>query len=369
MAIKTIITDGSGEGGDSAHVHAPVDGPPGLTVYTQDRRQGKQACIRYLSNNTYGIDMNQNITFGGCPVLVHNGIEPCTVIWTGSAISGTWDFNSCTQANAGTFSVDGTATIHNDEALFPAPCPINMRCYPALTGQLYLTSWPTSGTKNLEIRARLAGVCVGCAILLSCFVCCGVLNNWQSFIISNSDLGVNSSCIDELVVKNIDIGGGQPINFYMDCIQWENTGSPAEFSLELTSGTVYEVDTISIFLVDNVPSTVTNGTIPGLAYNKMLGLCALPNGINIANTANGFTTFNNTINQLGDLFQLPPVETISSGSDGTNTWIKLTFNFPKPLKYFHKKQDNLIFTINDNLSGLLQFRVALIGEEYNLVEE
>jgi hypothetical protein len=369
MPIDIRIIDADIGPGEAAHVHNPKEGPPGLAVYTEERRDGNNNVIKFLQNDCYGINLNQNVTFGGSPDFIHGGGDCPCVDWTASAISGTWDFASCAQANGGTGSIDGTATVNNDEALFTSPCPVDISGYTALTGAVFITAWSTSGTKELELRLRLAGACVGCVVPLSNYINEGEFCTWQTFVIPKADLGVCAQCIDELVVRNVDIGAGQAIDFYLDCLQLEQTGSPAIFSLPLENGKMYQVDRFTIFMADNIPATVTNGTTLGLAYNKLMGLCALANGITIVNKSNGFTSFSGRVSQLGDLIQLAPVSISASGSDGTNTWIKIDVTFTKPYKYFAKKDDSLTFTVNDNLSGLLAFRVSAVGQEYPLVEE
>ncbi len=61
-----------------------------------------------FTNPTFGTDMAQNVEFFGVPEIVHDGTD--TTAWTGSAISGTWDFaNSDHARNAKATVLDYTA--------------------------------------------------------------------------------------------------------------------------------------------------------------------------------------------------------------------------------------------------------------------
>jgi hypothetical protein len=52
-----------------------------------------------------------------------------------------------------------------------------------------------------------------------------------------------------------------------------------------------------------------------------------------------------------------------SGSDGTNTWLSLTFDFEYPLILEDIKKDYLKISLSDNLSELLYLRISVGGYE------
>ncbi len=78
-------------------------------------------------NDSFGVAMNQNISFGGTPEIIHNG--GTSVEWTGTAIQGTWNF-----ADAGKITI--TTADNNDEASFAeeTPTTIDMSGFTTLTG-------------------------------------------------------------------------------------------------------------------------------------------------------------------------------------------------------------------------------------------
>jgi hypothetical protein len=59
--------------------------------------------VPFLVDPNGSADMNINVTFGGTPEIVHNGID--TIAWAASAISGSWTFNAITHAKNGIINV------------------------------------------------------------------------------------------------------------------------------------------------------------------------------------------------------------------------------------------------------------------------
>ena len=129
--IKVLISDGDGK---RVNIIGGNKTPAGIVAYTEKLRAGRSK-VDSLINDTFGADMNQDVTFGGDPEHIHNGID--NAYWTASALSGTWDFNSATQMNTGDFSVDATATINNDTALFSDATTTDMSGFTAMTGFIY----------------------------------------------------------------------------------------------------------------------------------------------------------------------------------------------------------------------------------------
>ena len=74
----------------------------------------------FFRNDTYGLDINQDASLGGSTDGIHDGTD--TALWTASALSGTWTFNSTFTGTGwpsnGTQSIDATATVNGDQALF-----------------------------------------------------------------------------------------------------------------------------------------------------------------------------------------------------------------------------------------------------------
>ena len=103
--------------------------------------------------------------------------------------------------------------------------------------------------------------------------------------------------------------------------------------------------------------------MPGLAYDQLLGLSSLTNGIILTRVHDGDTHTSDSLRQLGDF--LAAGFTITQGiSDGTNTMIVLELVFNQPIVLYPNDTINYFkITTSDNLSGLLELRATAIGAE------
>lgn len=362
MSIKTTITDGRGEG-IAAGVHKNKDVPAGLVVYSEPYRNFIAQTKPLLSTTTGSVDANVDASFSGTPDGIHNGTD--SALWTGSALTGTWTFDSTAQAQAGTRSVDATATVHNDEAQFERSSAITANDYAAMTGYIYITAWPSSGTKEVELRNRLAGVDVGNSINLSDYVNTGILNTWQKYTIPLADFGLSADSIDQLVVRTIDIGGGAAPDYYLDTMQWEETGSET-FLLEADLGTKYYITHMSIVMADAYDGTLASASHPNIKYNQLLAVSKLTNGIIFRLTSDDIIRFNGIFQQHVDYLTFPGIK-VTSGGDGTNTWIQYDILFDFPLVLDSRTKDKLEMILADDLSGLLYHRVLVRGYTETLI--
>ena len=160
--------------------------------------------------------------------------------------------------------------------------------------------------------------------------------------------------------------GPKPL-YYLDKIQIEASGTPVTYSLAVDRGDRFHIEEIVFAYADALASTITgladgteNATLPGLSYNKILGESALTNGFIITRSKGGVTLFAATIKTIGD--HIAAGATIDSPmSDGTNTFITLRAKFGSPLVLTGDVSDILTITVNDDMSGLLQFTVSARG--------
>lgn len=360
MALRTHITDpGSGQ---EARVHKPVnlgfENPAGAVVYTE-RRKTFEPLVQFFAADSGAIDMAIDGSTGGTPENIHDGED--TSYWTASALSGTWDFSSATQANDGTQSIDATGTVNNDEALFEDGTSISMSTYTSLGGAVYITSWPGTGTKEVEIEARLNGVVVGNSVNLSSYVTTGTQNVWQTFTIPKADMGLTSDTVDELVIRTIDIGGGEPPNYFLDSLLWNEAagGTATEYAVRAQQGTNRFATGFSIFMADTVTEAAAT------AYDTILGVPALSNGILFTRQSGQRILFSSPLRQLSDFIQSYGGGTFTTGGDGTNRWIKIESAFDPPIRL--REDDYMSMVVRDDLSGLLVLRASLrvIDEVFN----
>lgn len=361
MSIDVKIVDGKGSNQQSSIVRRS-DLPPGQVVYTEPYRTGIGQVLPFI-NTTNGIDMNKNGAFGGTPDGVHNGTD--SVLWTASALSGSWTFNSTAQAHTGTKSVDATASKDNTEAQFARASAISTGNYAGLTGWIYLTGWSTGN--NVRLRFRLSGTTQGVSIDLTDYINVGSLNVWQKFSINLSDFEMGTVNVNQLVVTTVKGAGGDPPNYYLDDIQVEQTGAAIPYELSVPQGSIYYVTNIIFFGVTTIDTTTTNPlNAPNVSYDKFFGENALTTGLSSTTTINGTTTFAGVFVQNADLLLIPYTD-FTTGSDGTNTWYRYQTKFDKPVRLDGSKGDNLRFIVNDDLSGMPFFRIFSNGVTEELI--
>jgi hypothetical protein len=323
-------------------------------------------------NETYGVDMSQNGSTGGTPDGIHDGTD--TALWTASALSGTWTFNSTDQAQAGTQSVDATSTTNNDEALFTRASTVDLSTYASISGYIYITAWPTVGTKDVRLRFRAGGIDDTSTIDLSSYTDTTLLNTWQAFNIPLSAFTIPNQIVDELVVTTIDIGGQPAPEYYLDNLQLEQTGSPVVFKIKPDVGERMVVHNLNITMVypsdaiTTVAGATENSPNFNLPYNTFGHLAALTNGMAYNRYRDGVIEASFIFRRHFDLYRLPTATVDSIFSDGTNTMIKWMFDFRhNPFELNSKRDDRIELTISDDLSGLLEFETfagASITESY-----
>lgn len=325
------------------------DGQPGLIVYTQDRVH-KTYATQPLVSAASGFGMNTSVGFSGTPDGIHDGTD--SVLWTGTALSGTWDFASTTQAAAGTKSVDATAAIRNTEAQFERSSAIAPSSYTAISGCIYITSWPTTGTKEVEVRLRLAGGDVGASLDLSNYVDTLTFNSWQSFIIPVDDFGAGSN-IDQIVIKQIDSGPGLAPTYFLDEFQFEETGGFEDFTYAPGAKEVFHVELIAQGAVTNTTEALMK------SYDKFFGIPALSNGILTVIQQNNLLLPSIAFKRTFDVIPFPQSQPFEVFGDGTNTVGKLASQFRIDLD--GRKHDSFTYRVQDDLSSLLELNVWLYG--------
>lgn len=361
--IKTGI---AGRDGQIADV---VDGDEmhGIVVATRPLKEYTNK-LTFFTNDTFGRDMNQDASFGGNPDEIHDGID--AVYWTASAISGAWTFNSAAQNHtpAGAQSIDATGTLNGNEALFTRGAPIALSGYVALTGWIYITSWGAVGTRHVELRARLATADIGNTVNADDYVDTATIGSWQKFSIPKSDLGLGGENIDELVVQTINSGGAAP-NYYLDDLQWEETGVDLFYTVVPEIGTWLHIDKLMVVYADAYTGIVTvagnteNATMPSIPYDGFFGVSALDSGIIYHRHGEGVIQVTSPIKQHSDLMNFSNAQVTGYGSDGTSSWVSVVVNFSAGVILKSEDDDFLELHITEDLSGLDMLRFSAGGFE------
>ena len=140
MSIKTQII-----GKDSNRVAHLVkrNGDTGMLVFT---KSASEPIIsgRPFVNETFGVQMNQNIGFSGTPENINDGGDNAG--WTGFANQGTWDFTDAGIGVSGGAGVSITNANNADLATFSDGTETDMSGRTAGTGQINLQTY--SSTNN-----------------------------------------------------------------------------------------------------------------------------------------------------------------------------------------------------------------------------
>ena len=108
----TVNLEGKNESGDLSDVTTIVrNGHVGIPVFVEALETPTES-TRALVNPVHGIAMNKAVSFTGTPDFIHDGSD--TTAWTGSALSGTWDFTSTTHAGQAIVTVVDYTALAGD---------------------------------------------------------------------------------------------------------------------------------------------------------------------------------------------------------------------------------------------------------------
>jgi len=357
MTQRTQIEDDQGNiitsMRDSGHQYVHTASVPAYTWIST---------IRPFINSAGSNALNIDASVGGTPDGVHDGTD--TALWTASALSGTWTFNSAFTGAGwpanGTQSVDATATVNGDQALFTRSSPINTDNYSSLSGGTYLTTYNVGGgglNNQILIFFRLAGAQVGVSQNLGDYIDTSSLNTGQSWNIPLSAFNVTGN-VDEVVVQTVR-AAGQPPSYYLDVLQFEETGGET-FVVAPEKGTYLGFKELSFIVVDNISTTLADNSMTNLAYNQILSIPALTNGIILRGVAFGEVQASFSIRQLADFYDIG-LQIVDSFSDGTNTCLKISLTYPEYAILDSRKGDRLELFISEDLSGLIKFSSFVIG--------
>jgi len=332
-------------------------GMPGSVVYTEPFFD-YNPILKPFINPTIGNAMNQNVTFGGTPEIIHNG--GTSTEWTGSIVAGTWNF-----ADSGKTTI--TSANNNDAATFAeeTPATIDWDSFTALTGKVDLDTF-SAAQHTITIQFDLAGVAVGDALSLNGYINTSDFAE-QSFAIPKADFNFATSSVDGFTISIARSGGTKP-TIKFDDIQMEETGSPLTFAAAPLTGEVWRVTRVILCAINNITGITTvagateNATVKNLAYNQFFGETALTTGLTFTVNNSRAPQFSASIKQLSDILGGGGVIT-DHISDGTNSMISLAIPFEREFILTGDRFDTASITINDDLSGLLGFTAALVGSE------
>ena len=328
-------------------------------VLTEELRQGTYKTA-FLLNDTNGSNMAVNAAVSGTPEGVHDGTD--STLWTGSNITGSSvTFDSTTRPNNGTKSVEVDTPALNDVWQFDKGSDLTVSSYNTLSFFINVDKgW--DGGDSIEIygwdTTPVLGGVQGVAVAIEDYFNETNFDTWQQVIIPLSDMNLTSGTIDALRMGYVAQGSGQRPTFYIDDMQFEETGGAVEYSLGLTRGKNFRIHRLTFSIAD----TGTGGTAK--AYNQIGAIAALTVGTSLMIEKDGEQLLNLTIKQLSDMLDVG--FTISNVvDDGTDTYMNVTIDFSqdRPLVLNTSTLDELTVTLNDDLSGLLVHRCYVSGWE------
>lgn len=321
MVQKSRITGNTGGNSKEreTHVHPfeTANGKhTGLIALTHRLIETEPSTV-FFTNDTVGIAMNQNVTFGAIASIIHDGgtssnrgtgnadsnvtnklIDsvgtPFDDVVVGMSVENT---DAGTYANvvtvednntllldadifpAGTeayevdavwvgtavqgawnFADSGKITLtsgnNSDEASFDANAlaSYNMGNFTALTGKIDLDTYSDINT-NIIISFDLNSIPVGNSVTLDDFIDTGSFLE-QSFVIPKASLGLTTQEVNGFTVSIVRLGGAKP-TFKLDDIQLESSGTPLIFNLNVQNANRFHIQEIVFTYVDNITSLTT----------------------------------------------------------------------------------------------------------------
>lgn len=361
MSIKTYITNP--DDGTLAEVkYNELCDCNAITVATIPRRTFNNVVKPFL-NPTYGEEMAQSAGPSGSPTPVHNGGDD--VLWTASVIATIdpdFDFESTDYAHTGTQSIDCTDAEVNDIFQLQDPSGSHsLSQFDSLTGWVYITgNWtPGSDGCGLYLWDTTTGLQSSPnTVNIDNYINAAILNTWQQFVIPVEDFGVSNTfnAVRGIIIRE---DGFWP-DFYLDDIQFETTDGVGtlKYTVKPDPGTWLYVHRFNIFMADAYDSTITNGTMPGIPYDALLGVPALDSGIVYQRIQDDEIQASSSIKQFSDILTTSSNPEINGyGYDGTNTWVSISILFTEEVVLKYELRDEMRLTISENLSGLLTFKV------------
>ena len=332
-----------------------------LVVATRDLVV-RDSSIKFMLNDDYGADMNVNAAAGGSPVKVHDGTD--SVLWTASDIQGGGKstFNSTDQNHtpAGSKSTKIDNAPVNDIWQYAKGSDLNCNGYVSISLWVYVDKdWKNNDSISMYGWDTDTNTQVGTEIYLEDYFPYNTYDVWQQVIVPLTDMGTlaTSTTLDALRFQIEAKDGPKTPKVYFDDIQFEETGAPITYYLRPSRGTWLYVDSFTFSMVDEYAGTVSDGTMPSLPYDSFLGVTP-PVGISYQRVQGGEVMFSETIKNTIGLLQLAGTRVDSTGSDGTNTFFTATAVHPAPFVLKYENLDYLAFTVNDDMSGLLHFRIS-----------
>ena len=334
----------------------------GLVVATRPHKTFTSRAA-FLTNPTYGREMNQDAAFGGTPLLIADGDS---TPWTFAQSGTKFTEASTDRAYAGSASVKSAKAPVGDYAEFTnqaggAGTDIDMTNYVAFSMWINVDNNWTAATE-VQFQGVVGAALAGNAVDLSDYFDYAQQDTWHFIIIPMADLGLSTTLIDAVRITQGSKGGPRGPTYYVDVLTLENTGGSIAYSVKPTAGTWFNINVFHIAMVDALAATLASGTMPALSYDKFLGM-ASNEGLKLEvyrdNVLVSGSSFR--LGNLGDMLSMPDAEITNAIGDGTNTAISVERHQDCPMILKSEENDELRVTLEDNFSVLLMMRFSVMG--------
>jgi len=301
-------------------------------------------------------------------LLIHNGIDD--VAWTMSnEVGGKWTANSTDRPYAGATSlkcdnpaVDDVVDLYENTG--PGTDIDMTATYIALTFWINVDKDWKAGDSFSIYAYKDTTTQVGNKVYLEDYFDYDNYDIYQFINIPLTDMGIESSSLDAFRIENEAREGGKSPKFYVDNMNLETTGVPLIYTVKPDRGTWLHVKAFQTTFVDAFDNTLADASVPNLSYDKILGMTPVAGYIyKRYSEGKSDPISEQRITSLLDLLSLPYSNLTSSISDKTNTLITIANEYPDNIPYVLKSEslDEMTFTIEDDFSTLLFFRIALTG--------
>ncbi len=257
---------------------------------------------------------------------------------------------------------------NDDVVQFAKGSEVTIDDYTAATGWIYLTGWSTGGTKGVNIFCYddSGGTSIGDELNIGNYISTTTFGVWQKFTIPLSDFNLTTLDFDAIRVRTVDIGSGAPPNYFLDDLQVEESGKVLDFLVESQGNDYIKIHSIRLVIVGLIAGTLADGTKSNIVYDSFLSIPRLTNGVVFQTEHAHKVSTSLTIRGVDD-FMIVGCNTVGDFSDGTNSMLVLEIAFPDPIILKGKDSGKLRIRINDDLSGLTEFKASVRGSIQTIV--
>jgi hypothetical protein len=339
------------------------NGDVGLKVFNEPLRQ-RDVRFGFAVSNTLGVEMAVDASFSGTPILVHNGID--SVAWTASSISGgKFTFDSTDQAFAGTKSIKTDNGSLGDTMEINNGSSIDLSTHIAMSLHIYVDKdWSANDSISIYGWDSVGGVQVGDLVLLENYFSFSQFDIWHNLAIPFEDMNLEDESIDSFRIEIISKSGKSP-KYYIDNFDIQEFGGEELFNVTSPGNKKFEVNNLTFTFIDALDTTLLNGTMSNLSYDKFLGVSKLSKGIGLDVVRDNKIQFTTRSTCLADYMRGGgKIENMMC--DGTNTALNVSIDFDSPIVLDPRTEDRIIVSIGDDLSGLISLFMVAKGNVRDL---